>query len=120
MTHAPCTTLPSWPHAYPASGARATLKALNEDFIVTELPRQLPGGEGEHIWLDIEKNGANTAFVDEFCARLVAQGLNPLPIAVASAPLNVKATAKSGTATASWAKPASNGGSAVTGYVARA
>ncbi|THG79282.1 cobaltochelatase subunit CobN, partial [Pseudomonas sp. A-1] len=27
---------------------------------------------------------ANTAFVDEFCARLVAQGLNPLPIAVAS------------------------------------
>lgn len=27
---------------------------------------------------------ANTAFVDEFCARLAAQGLNPLPIAVAS------------------------------------
>ena len=25
--------------------------------------RQLPRGEGEHIWLDIEKNGANTAFV---------------------------------------------------------
>ncbi|MDQ5897423.1 MAG: tRNA pseudouridine13 synthase [Pseudomonadota bacterium] len=63
MTHAPCTTLPSWPQAYPASGARATLKALNEDFIVTELPLQLPGGTGEHLWLDIEKNGANTAFV---------------------------------------------------------
>jgi cobaltochelatase CobN len=27
---------------------------------------------------------ANTAFVDSFCARLQAQGLNPLPIAVAS------------------------------------
>ena len=63
MTHAPCTTLPSWPHAYPASGARAMLKALNEDFIVTELPLQLPGGTGEHLWLDVEKNGANTAFV---------------------------------------------------------
>ena len=63
MTHAPCTTLPSWPHAYPASGARATLKALNEDFIVTELPLQLPGGTGEHLWLDVEKNGATTAFV---------------------------------------------------------
>ena len=62
-THAPCTTLPSWPHAYPASGARATLKALNEDFIVTELPLQLPCGTGEHLWLDVEKNGANTAFV---------------------------------------------------------
>ena len=56
-------TLPQWPHAYPASGASATLKLLNEDFIVTELPLQLPCGEGEHLWLDIEKNGANTAFV---------------------------------------------------------
>jgi tRNA pseudouridine13 synthase len=63
MTHAPYTTLPPWPAAYPASGACATLKLLNEDFSVTELPLQLPSGEGEHIWLDIEKNGANTAFV---------------------------------------------------------
>jgi tRNA pseudouridine13 synthase len=57
------TTLPQWPFAYAASGASATLKRLNEDFIVTELPLQRPSGEGEHIWLDIEKNGANTAFV---------------------------------------------------------
>ncbi|OYT87853.1 MAG: tRNA pseudouridine(13) synthase TruD [Burkholderiales bacterium PBB6] len=63
MTNAQYTTLPHWPNAYPASGATATLKLLNEDFIVTELPLQLPSGEGEHIWLDIEKNGANTAFV---------------------------------------------------------
>jgi tRNA pseudouridine13 synthase len=55
--------LPQWPNAYPASGASATLKRLNQDFIVTELPLQPPSGEGEHIWLDIEKNGANTAFV---------------------------------------------------------
>jgi tRNA pseudouridine13 synthase len=59
----PYTTLPLWPNAYPASGASATLKHLNEDFIVTELPLQLPSGEGEHIWLDVEKNGANTAYV---------------------------------------------------------
>jgi tRNA pseudouridine13 synthase len=63
MTDAQYTTLPQWPNAYPASGASATLKRLNEDFIVTELPLQLPAGEGEHIWLEIEKNGANTAFV---------------------------------------------------------
>lgn len=63
MTDARYTTLPHWPNAYPASGAGATLKVLNEDFVVTELPRQLPSGEGEHIWLDIEKNGANTAFI---------------------------------------------------------
>ncbi|OYU29081.1 MAG: tRNA pseudouridine(13) synthase TruD [Burkholderiales bacterium PBB2] len=59
----PYTTLPLWPKAYPASGASAILKSLNEDFIVTELPLQLPSGAGEHLWLDVEKNGANTAFV---------------------------------------------------------
>ena len=69
MTDAPYTTLPQWPHAYPASGASATLKSLNEDFTVTELPLQLPSGEGEHIWLDIEKNGANTAFVAQQLAE---------------------------------------------------
>lgn len=69
MTDAPYTSLPQWPHAYPASGASATLKCLNEDFIVTELPLQLPSGEGEHIWLDVEKNGANTAFVAQQLAE---------------------------------------------------
>jgi len=59
----PYTTLPLWPKAYAASGASAILKSLNEDFTVTELPLQLPTGAGEHIWLDVEKNGANTAFV---------------------------------------------------------
>ncbi len=68
------TTLPPWPNAYPASGACATLKGLNEDFIVTELPLQLPSGEGEHLWLDVEKNGANTAFVAQQLAD--AAGVN--------------------------------------------
>ncbi|MCV2368129.1 tRNA pseudouridine(13) synthase TruD [Roseateles oligotrophus] len=63
MTDAQYKTLPQWPNVYPASGASATLKVLNEDFSVTELPLQPPSGAGEHIWLDIEKNGANTAFV---------------------------------------------------------
>lgn len=63
MSDARYTPLPHWPSAYPASGASATLKRLNEDFIVTELPLQLPSGEGEHVWVDVEKNGANTAFV---------------------------------------------------------
>jgi len=69
MTDAQYTTLPQWPNAYPASGASATLKLHNEDFIVTELPLQQPSGEGEHIWLDIEKNGANTAFVAQQLAE---------------------------------------------------
>ena len=69
MTDAQYMALPQWPNAYPASGATATLKRLNEDFVVTELPLQLPSGEGEHIWLDIEKNGANTAFVAQQLAE---------------------------------------------------
>ena len=69
MTDAQYTTLPQWPNACPASGASATMKLLNEDFIVTELPLQLPSGAGEHIWLDIEKNGANTAFVAQQLAE---------------------------------------------------
>ncbi|WP_343633917.1 tRNA pseudouridine(13) synthase TruD [Roseateles sp.] len=69
MTDSPYTTLPQWPNAYPATGASATLKLQNEDFVVTELPLQLPSGEGEHIWLDIEKNGANTAYVAQQLAE---------------------------------------------------
>ena len=69
MTDTRYTTLPQWPTAYPASGASATLKRLNEDFIVTELPLQPPCGQGEHIWLDVEKNGANTAFVAQQLAE---------------------------------------------------
>ncbi len=70
MTNQPATTLPPWPHAYPASGASATLKQHNADFTVTELPLQLPTGAGEHLWLDIEKNGANTAFVAQQLAEV--------------------------------------------------
>ncbi|MET0334379.1 MAG: tRNA pseudouridine(13) synthase TruD [Rhizobacter sp.] len=69
MTDAQYSTLPQWPNAYPPSGASATLKLLNEDFTVTELPLQLPSGAGEHIWLDVEKNGANTAFVAQQLAE---------------------------------------------------
>jgi tRNA pseudouridine13 synthase len=69
MTDTRYTTLPPWPQAYPASGASATLKLLNEDFIVTELPLQLPSGAGEHLWLDVEKSGANTAFVAQQLAE---------------------------------------------------
>jgi tRNA pseudouridine13 synthase len=69
MTDASYTSLPQWPNAYPASNASATLKRLNEDFIVTELPLHLPSGEGEHLWLDIEKNGANTPFVAQQLAE---------------------------------------------------
>lgn len=69
MTDTRYTALPSWPNACPASGATATLKHHHEDFVVTELPLQLPCGEGEHLWVDVEKNGANTPFVAQRLAE---------------------------------------------------
>jgi tRNA pseudouridine13 synthase len=69
MNDARYTTLPQWPNAYPATGASATLKSLDEDFVVTELPLQRPSGEGEHLWLEVEKTGANTAFVAQQLAQ---------------------------------------------------
>lgn len=73
MGDAAAPTVPTWPTAYPASGAHAVLKRFNEDFRVTELPLQQPCGEGEHVWLDVEKNGANTPFVAQQLA--VAAGV---------------------------------------------
>ncbi len=45
---------------YPASGATATLKRFNEDFVVTELPLQRPSGEGEHLWLEVREEQVPT------------------------------------------------------------
>lgn len=57
------TQLPAWPSAYPVTGARAMLKQELTDFKVTEIPLALPSGEGEHVWLDVVKTGANTQYV---------------------------------------------------------
>jgi len=62
------TVLPQWPKAYPETNARGALKRHNADFRVTELPLALPTGEGEHIWLYVKKDGANTAYVAQCLA----------------------------------------------------
>ncbi|WP_221801706.1 tRNA pseudouridine(13) synthase TruD [Oceanobacter mangrovi] len=61
-----------WPAAWPNSQSSAMLKSQPEDFLVVELPLSEPCGEGEHVWLWIEKRGANTAFVAEELARYAA------------------------------------------------
>ena len=66
----PASALPEWPQAYPATGAHALLKQHNDDFRVDEIPQALPCGEGEHVWLHIEKNGANTAWIAKKLATL--------------------------------------------------
>lgn len=57
-----------WPKAYSQTNATAALKQNNADFIVTEIPLSSPSGEGEHIWLYVKKDGANTAYVAQCIA----------------------------------------------------
>jgi tRNA(Glu) U13 pseudouridine synthase TruD len=69
MNDARYKTLPQWPDAYPASGASATLKCLNEDFRVNELPLHPPSGEGEHSEIrvrDAKKKGLYLSAVRSF------------------------------------------------------
>jgi tRNA pseudouridine13 synthase len=61
-------SLPQWPKTYPETDALGSLKQNNQDFRVTELSLALPSGEGEHIWLQVKKDGANTAYVAQCIA----------------------------------------------------
>ncbi|MEJ2383909.1 MAG: tRNA pseudouridine(13) synthase TruD [Xanthomonadales bacterium] len=49
--------------------ATGRLRSTPADFQVTELPLVEPSGEGTHLWLQIEKTGANTDWVAAQLAR---------------------------------------------------
>lgn len=58
-----------WPQlGDPGLGGRYRLRC--EDFRVEELPGWTPDGDGEHLLLEVEKTGANTAFVARELARM--------------------------------------------------
>ncbi|GAA3911466.1 MULTISPECIES: tRNA pseudouridine(13) synthase TruD [Gibbsiella] len=57
----------SWLHAKPRGSG--VLKANPEDFVVVEDLGFEPDGEGEHLLVNIRKNGCNTQFVAENLAR---------------------------------------------------
>ncbi len=62
--------LPYLTQDQPCIGGR--LKAKPEDFFVEEIPLYLPAGEGQHVFVEIEKTGLST-----FAAiRKIAQALN--------------------------------------------
>lgn len=50
------------PRAYGDAVLAARFRATPEDFVVEELPSFEASGEGEHLLLEIEKRGMNTAF----------------------------------------------------------
>ena len=55
--------------SYPPTGATAVLRTHPEDFYVEEILGFEPEGEGEHVFLLIEKRAANTQFVAEQLAK---------------------------------------------------
>lgn len=57
------------PRAHGEAVLQARLRCAPEDFVVEELPAFAADGQGEHLLLEVEKRGANTAWVAAQLAR---------------------------------------------------
>lgn len=62
-------TMESIPFAWGGPVGRAVLKDRPEDFRVEEVLPEEAAGEGEHLWLTLEKTGQNTAWVARQLSR---------------------------------------------------
>ena len=51
------------------------LRATPEDFLVEELPLYAPSGRGDHVWVEVEKRGRDTA--DVAAELAAAAGIDP-------------------------------------------
>jgi tRNA pseudouridine13 synthase len=56
-------TVGEWPHALGQPESHGVLRSQPEDFEVEELATVNPCGQGSHLWLWVEKTGANTDWV---------------------------------------------------------
>ena len=57
--------LPEWQRHLGVPGVSGIIRERLEDFCVREIPLFEPSGEGNHLWLEVEKRGANTNWVAE-------------------------------------------------------
>ncbi len=69
------------PYAYGAPPLTATLRATPEDFAVDEDLGFVADGAGEHVFLRVEKRGANTDFVARELARFAGVGVEAVSYA---------------------------------------
>jgi tRNA pseudouridine13 synthase len=56
--------------AYVEPPIKGRIKSSNADFVVEEIMPVAPSGQGEHLWLHIEKNGCNTDWLAQQLARV--------------------------------------------------
>lgn len=63
------SALPIWPYAFGGPSGSGGIKTEPDDFIVEEQLSFTPEGNGEHIFLYIEKCGENTEYVARLLAR---------------------------------------------------
>ncbi len=73
--------IPEWPYSLGEPRAGGFIRSRPEDFVVEEIPRVLPEGEGSHLWLWVEKRSANTDWVARELAR--ACGCSPRDVGFA-------------------------------------
>ena len=64
--------IPDWPYFLGAPTADGLIRSCPEDFVVEEIPRVSPEGEGSHLWLWVEKRSANTDWVAKELAKAVS------------------------------------------------
>ena len=62
--------IPQWPFSLGVPQADGLIRSCPEDFVVEEIPRVHPAGEGSHLWLWVEKRSANTDWVARELARV--------------------------------------------------
>lgn len=65
-------TVPEWPRYLGTPETRGVIRSCPEDFVVEEIPRVSPEGEGSHLWLWVEKREANTDWVARELAKVAA------------------------------------------------
>ena len=62
--------IPEWPYFLGVPQASGFIRSCPEDFVVEEIPRIHPEGEGNHLWLWVEKRCANTDWVARQLAKV--------------------------------------------------
>jgi tRNA pseudouridine13 synthase len=62
--------IPDWPCFLGKPLATGIIRSCPEDFVVEEIPKVVPDGEGSHLWLWVEKRSANTDWVARELAKV--------------------------------------------------